>query len=172
MAKQVKQLAQGLDTSLVVDKGPVQSIGQELTFLPQTSMEQLQSKLQPLVADLVHRITRDQERNQRCATHVTVRWALHNFATKFASTSCKVVVLDAKQSNMQQRLLQTCTTLLQKQLQVPFAVTRIAISVSQFVPITSKSSGTLLEHFGVKRQRSENEQDVLQASPTKKMRQE
>ncbi|KAF0980958.1 hypothetical protein FDP41_012746 [Naegleria fowleri] len=155
LASQSLNIANGKydeDYDRVVSRGPVKSIGSELTFLPiHNSYEEVDQKLRIITQDLAPRIQRDMQRNnKRFATTLTLKYCHGGYFDKFHSKSCRI---DSKcyyssannvtaSSHQTENTIHSRAMLLFKEtVPLPFKLQRIAVNVSDFQQNHQTSTG-------------------------------
>lgn len=124
MATHIIQAAQGIDNSPVVVKGPVKSIGTELTFIPVDSYEKVAEKFKVMSNDLAARVIRDTKRHDRRPKQLVLRWALNNYDSKFSSTSVPYDFAGETVEKMAQGIQKCALSMLKSHLKPPFKVFR------------------------------------------------
>ncbi|KAG2392969.1 hypothetical protein C9374_009546 [Naegleria lovaniensis] len=137
----------------VISKGPVKSIGSELTFLPiHNSYDEVDQKLRIITQDLAPRIQRDMQRNQkRFATTLTLKYCHGGYFDKFHSKSCKIdskcyyassnfITSHHENNDIHSRAMM----LFKEAVPLPFKLQRIAVSVSDFQQVHTNGSSTFV----------------------------
>jgi len=123
--------SKGIDNSEIVESGPVKSIGQELTFLPQSTFEGVMSFMKPVFQQLHDRLSRDQQKHNRIGTSFVIKWAVGDYWSKFSSSSGKHnfnVVYGCSADDIAHVAMQV----LKQQVKPPFKITRVAMSITNF----------------------------------------
>ena len=133
----------------VVSRGPVKSIGSELTFLPVQTYEDVALKLSIITQDLAARIQRDiQRNNKRYATNLTLKYCHGGYSEKFHSKSCKIdsncyyTSANSMKIGNDETIQDEALILFKQNVSLPFKLQRLQVSVSDFQQVMGNAASS------------------------------